>query len=340
MLLMVGLKDSDIWGRKVPLRDVPYLEQPHIDAMKIRLFSPCAKEHEGKDEPNPAIGKARQMHGMLAWLGGGWEVLLPVLSRRWEQRLGTFMPAEFAFRYLPVKLGGIEAPAYHLSKTDARRALHAIPEVHLWAIKQVLDGTATAMLSRVLASFATNARARGISADLIEDQIRETLLITDLVKGVDDLGLFKMALDQGLLFQEELDPVLVWRNLRYKDKAALAKRMRLVDVQEAIDLIGRPYLFRDMLFPEVSLRHGIDPYRSKQYENIPWKARQDKFYENLSWNLPTSSPTLSLEERAISVDKIVDWMIEGKPLDLPRNVYFVPEGVVVHEKLATLRTRL
>nr|QQD86177.1 RNA-dependent RNA polymerase [Botryosphaeria dothidea narnavirus 3] len=339
MLLTVGLADAQIWGRKVPLRDVPYQDQPHIDAMKIRLLSTCAKEHEGKDEPNPAIGKARQMHGMLAWLGGGWESLTPLISRRWEQRMKAFLPSSLALRYLPVKLGGIEAPAYHRPKVDVRTALRSLPEHHLWAIKQVLDGTATPMLSRVLASFATNARARGISADMIEDQIRETLLQADLVRGVDDSGLRNLALERGLLPKGE-DVDLVWRNLRYKDKAAYAKRMRLVDVHEAISLIGRPYLFRDMLYPEVSRRHGIDPYRSKQYENVPWAARQDMFYKNLLWNMPTSQTTLSSEETDTLVGKIADWCVENKPLDIPKEVYFFPEAVVAHEKLATLRTRL
>nr|UVX28909.1 MAG: RNA dependent RNA polymerase [Ustilaginoidea virens narna-like virus 1] len=338
MLLTVGLNDGDIWKRKVPLRDVPYSAQPHIDSMKVRLFSPCAKEHEGKDEPNPAIGKARQMHGMLAWLGGGFESLIPLFAKRWEQRMVRFLPPSFAFRYLPVRLGGIEAPAYHRPKVDLRREFRALPETHLWAIKQVLDGSATHMLRRVVATFATNARARGISSDAIEDEIRLTLLQTDLVRGVDDSGLKSLAQDRGLL--PEGDPDLVWSNLRYKDKAALAKRMRLVDVDEAISLIGRPYLFRDMLYPEVSRRHGIDPYRSKQFDSIPWAARQAKYYENLSWNLPTSDTTLSSSEKDSLIDSLVDWCVEGKPLDIPREVYFFPEAVVVHKKLATLRTPL
>jgi hypothetical protein len=338
MLLTVGLGDGNIWRRSVPLRDVPYLEQPHIDAMKVRLFSPCAKEHEGKDEPNPAIGKARQMHGMLAWLGGGFERIVPLLSMRWEQRMAAFLPASLAHRYLPVKLGGIEAPAFHRAKHDVRRAFEALPHTHLWAIKQVLDGSAAHMLSRTLATFATNARARGISSDAIEDEIRLTLLQTDLVRGVDDQGLFEQALAKDLLGAPEEDHALVWRNLRYKDKAAIAKRLRLVSVDEAISLIGRPYLFRDMLYPEVSRRHGINPYRSTQYENVGWEARQFKFYENLSWNLPTSDVELSTSEKDALVTKLVDWCVESKRLDIPRDVYFFPESVVVHKKLATLRT--
>jgi hypothetical protein len=340
MLCTVGLSDGDIWGRKVPLRDVPYQNQPHIDAMKVRLLSPCAKEHEGKDEPNPAIGKARQIHGMLAWLGGGFESLTPIFSKRWEQRMECYLPPSLALRYLPVKLGGIEAPAYHRSKSEIRAILGQLPEMHLWAINETLNGSATAMVSRVLATFATNARARGISADVIEDQIRETLRLADLTRGVDDLALFKMALDRGLLFAETLDPVLVWRNLRYKDKAALAKRMRLVSIDEAIGLIGRPYLFRDMLYPEVSRRHGINPYRSKQYDKIPWAARTRKFYENLSWNLPQTDTILDRTVKSHVVELLTDHIVENRLLDIPRQVYFLPERVVVHEKLATLRTRL
>jgi len=341
MLLTVGLHDGHIWQRKGPLREVPYAEQPHIDSMKVRLFSPAAKEHEGKDEPNPAIGKARQMHGMLAWLGGGFESMIPLFSKRWEQRMEGFLPADLAFRYLPVSLGGIEAPAYHRSRTDLKAAFEALPQNVLWSINSVVVGSATHMLRRVVASFATNARARGISQDSIEDQIRETLLNVGLTRGVDDEGLLDKCLVKGWLDPNGTeDPFLVWRNLRYKDKAAYAKRLRLVDVNEAIDLIGRPYLFRDLLFPEVSLRHGIDPYRSKSYEAQSWKARQDKYYENVSWNLPTSDTSLTRTEMSALVTKLVDWCIEGKPLNIPREVYFFPEEVVVHKKLATLRVPL
>jgi len=339
MLLTVGLEDTDVWGRKVPLRDVPYLKQPHIDAMKVRLLSPCAKEHEGKDEPNPAIGKARQMHGMLAWLGGGWERIVPLVSARWEQRMTAYLPASLALRYLPVKLGGLEAPAFHRSKTEVRDALRSLGGEHLWAIKQVIDGTATPVLSRVLATFASNAAARGISSDLIEDQIREMLTLPDLTRGVTKDGLLERV-RKYLRSETEEEVQLEWSNLRYKDRAALAKRAGLIDVQEAIALVGRPYLFRDILFPEISLRHGIDPYRSNRYESVPWEARWCKFAENLRWNLPTDRPELTPDQVEDTIQRITEWCVENKSLDIPREEYFFPERVVVGENLATLRVPL
>jgi len=337
MLLTVGLSDANIWGSVLPLRDAPYSEQPHIDSMKVRLLSPCTKEHEGKDEPNPAIGKARQMHGMLAWLGGGWEVTLPIFSKRWEMRMERYLPPSLAFRYLPVKLGGIESPAYHRSKTDLRALLKFLPEQHLWAISRVLDGSAPPLVARVLATFATNARARGVSSDAIEDQIRDVLAQADLVGGLDDAGL-QLATNHIGVDANGVDRALVWRNLRYKDKAALAKRLRLVDTNEAIGLIGRPYLFRDMLFPEISRRHGIDPYRSKAYESVPWGRRQERFYANLAQALPPEREPLTPAQEDLTIQRITEWCVENKALDIPREVYFFPESVVVHKNLATLRT--
>jgi len=339
MLLTVGLRDDQIWKVALPLRDSKYEDQPHIDAMKVRLLSPCAKEHEGKDEPNPAIGKARQMHGMLAWLGGGWEVTLPIFSKRWEMRMEAYLPPALAFRFLPIRLGGIEAPSYHRSLTDVRGTLRLLPEQHLWAIKQVLDGSAPPLLSRTLATFATNARARGISSDAIEDEIRATLSQDWLVQGLDDAGL-QLAAGYVGVDDEGRDRDLEWRNLRFKDKAAIAKRMRLTTVDEAINLIGRPYLFRDMLFPEISRRHGIDPYRSKQYENVSWGRRLEMFYANLASALPSERQPLTGAQEADTIERIARWCVENKPLDIPREVYYFPESVVVHEKLATLRTPL
>lgn len=327
MLLVVGLSDKEIWGRKVPLRDVPYAEQPHIDAMKVRLLSPCAKEHEGKDEPNPAIGKARQMHGMLAWLGGGWERFTPLFSYRWCFRMKAYLPPE-AYCILPVVLGGIEAPVYHLTLSEVKLALRDLPAVHQWAIEQVLDGSASPLLRRAISSLATNARARGISADLIEDQIKETLQIAELVRGLDDSGLREL-----LGVSDDLE----WSNLRFRDKVTLAKRKGYTTVADAINMIGRPYLFRDMLYPELSLRHGIDPYRTAAYEAVPWPKRIAVFLDNIRGAIafPQSGFTGMRKE---TLHRISVWAVRNEPLEIPQQVYFLPEKVVVHEELATLRT--
>lgn len=326
MLLTVGLSDDQIWGVDTPLHKRPYLEQPHIDAMKLRLLSPCSKEHEGKDEPNPALGKARQMQGMLSWLGGGFEFMVPMISKRFEDRMEGFLPKSLAVRYLPVKLGGLGSPAFHRSQDELERIFRSLPENHKQAIKDVFDGTAPVLVRRVLANFATNARARGVSSNLIQDQVKEILSNAELTLGLDDAGL------QFLTGTQDSD----WENLRFTDKKELARRAGFLTVDDALNMIDRPYLFRNMLAPEVSLRHGEDPYKDKAYDVLPWEVRVRRLDENL---VTAYGEHRSQHTEFVSMSKkLAKWAVgEVKFLDLPESIYFVPESVVVSENLCTLR---
>jgi hypothetical protein len=328
MLFTVGLSKSEIWGVETPLNKRDYLRQPHIDAMKIRLLSPCSKECEGKDEPNPAIGKARQMQGMLAWLGGGFEAMVPMASARFEQRMEKFLPTLLSTRYLPVKLGGIGSPSFHRSVSELRKIFtEETPWIHLQSIKDVFDGTANLLVRRCLANFATNARARGVSSDEVQDQVKEVLSNAELVHGVSDTDL------QLITAHSDTD----WQHLRFSDKVTLAKRHGLTTIDDAINNIDRPYLFRNMLCPEVSRRHGEDPYKSKAYDVLPWNIRESRLLKNLEQTRAEVNPAQGGDFGPI-VDKIVDWAAGmSKYLDLPQEIYFLPESVVVSDSLCTLR---
>lgn len=323
------LTDDQIYGGTVPLHERDYLSTPHIDAMKVRLLSPCAKEHEGKDEPNPAIGKARQMHGMLAWLGGGFESLKPLASRRWEDRMQAFLPSSLVRRYLPVSLGGLQTPAFHRSSIEMEQIFQDCPDYLLRAIDLIIDGTSPPMLRRVVSGFATNARQRGINEDLIETQIRETLSNAELVRGLTGP---ELQLAAGVPDDE-------WRNLRYREKVEVAKRLGLTTIDDAINLIGRPYLFRDMIYPEVSRRHGIDPYAHRGYEALPWSVREARHKTNVTQYLPEGH-IVSPEKKVQLCKKLASWAAENANLELPQTEYFLPESVVVSDKLCTLRTAL
>jgi hypothetical protein len=330
MLLTVGLRDSEIWGEETPLHKRDYLRTPHIDAMKVRLFSPCAKEHEGKDEPNPAIGKARQVQGMLAWLGGGFEAMKVFASARFEQRMERFLPTQLGVRYLPVKLGGIGAPAFHRSKTELRQAFRSLSEDHRAAISILLRGDANPQLQRTLANFATNARARGVSLDAVQEQVKEVLSNAELVLGIDDSDLQLIA---GY-------PDVEWSHLRFYDKVDIAKRYKFVSIDDALNVIDRPYLFRNMLCPEISLRHGEDPYKDRAYDTLPWKVREKRLEENILKCLESYPGAVSPGETTEVCDKLASWASENSSLDIPKAVYFLPESVVVSDTLCTLRTPL
>ncbi|WAK75230.1 MAG: RNA-dependent RNA polymerase [Plasmopara viticola lesion associated narnavirus 9] len=329
MLLTEGLSKELIWGVDIPLHQRPYLQQPHIDAMKLRLLSPCAKEHEGKDEPNPAIGKARQMQGMLAWLGGGFEAMVPMVSARFEARMEAFLPPHLGIRYLPVFLGGIGAPAFHRSSDELARIFDTLSNNHKQALQDCLAGTAPLLVRRCLATFATNARARGVSSNLVHDQVKEILSNAELTLGVDDSGL------QLLTMSGDVE----WQNLRFNDKKVLAKRHGLLTIDDAFNMIDRPYLFRNMLAPEVSRRHGEEPYKDHAYDALPWEVRERRLEQNLveAYGEHRSVAT----EFAPVAEKLSGWAVGTvKRLDVPVPIYFVPEGVVVSETLCTLRVPL
>jgi len=331
MFFTVGLRKDEIWGVQEPLHKREYLRTPHIDAMKVRLFSPCSKECEGKDEPNPAIGKARQMQGMLAWLGGGFEAMVPMASARFEQRMESFLPTLLSTRYLPVKLGGIGSPSFHRSPTELRKIFaEETPWIVLQSIKEVFDGDAGLLVRRCLANFATNARARGVSSDAVQDQVKEVLANAELTLGIDDSGL------QLLTGIGDTD----WSHLRFSDKVTMAKRQGLLTIDDAINNIDRPYLFRNMLAPEISRRHGEDPYKDKAYDVLPWNKRESGLLKNLEKARGDEPPPQGGDFVPI-IEKLVNWCTGMvKHLDIPQEVYFVPEGVVMSDTLCTLRTSI
>lgn len=294
--------------------------------MKLRLLSPCSKEHEGKDEPNPALGKARQMQGMLAWLGGGWEITVPVMSARFEDRMEAFLPDDLAIRYLPVKLGGIGSPAFHRSKIELEKIFRGMSADHRSAVQDVLAGRAPLLVRQCLATFATNARARGVSSNVVIDQVKEILSNAELTLGVDDSGLQLLS----------CTPDTEWHNMRFSDKKTIARRYGLLTVDDALNMIDRPYLFRNMLAPEVSRRHGEEPYKDRAYDTLPWQVRIRRLGENLATAYGEFiSPR---DEFGPTGQKLASWAVgEVKYLDLPETIYFVPESVVVSQNLCTLR---
>lgn len=328
MFFCRNLPPDKIWGVDQWFAGRPYHEHPHVDAMKMRLFSPCQKECGGKDEPNPVIGKAYSVQGMLAWLGGDFAPAVPIFSALFERRHEGYMPEEKYLRYLPRLYGGLECPAFHLSKTELRQIFNEMPECLKYAINSIIDGVGPAKTRRILSKFCTNTRARGVPDNLIEDQIREVLSNAMLVHGVTDSDLQLMSCKSDA----------EWVNLRYRDKVAIAKVFDLVTVDDALNDIDRPYTFRNMLVPDLSLKHGIIvPVPGEAYKTLPWKTRKDRFL----FELETLEKVPLKEGQSFEnlIQKTVD-AVHGKRVDVNKEVYFLPHRVVLSDTLCTLRTPL
>jgi hypothetical protein len=264
---------------------------------------------------------------MLAWLGGGFEAIVPMVSKRFEQRMESFLPKNFALRYLPVILGGLGAPAFHRSCEELSMMFRAMPELHKQAIWRSLNGTAPFLERQTLATFATNARARGLSTDLIKDQVKQILSNVELTLGVDDSGL---QLITGISDVE-------WSHLRFSDKRDLAKRHSLLTIDDALNNIDRPYLFRNMLAPEISLRHGENPYKDRAYDARPWIVREEVLYKNLVESSADAPPVDEADLATLPAKLAASVLEHGRGLEVPKQIIFVPESVVVSDTLCTLR---
>lgn len=328
-------KVMEYWGAKVPLYKFEYERNPHVDALKIRLFSPCQKEHEGKNETNPAIGMARTLRGMIAWIMEGWESLKIIGSMRFRQRMRKLIPTNLAWASLPQSLGGISCPVFDLDIEDILGHLDKLDD----DLKESLclcfrSDPSLVPLKRAVGQIPTISSIRGIDANEIEEEVRK-VLSSELceARSVNDFA--------SLL---GIDPQ-EWGNKRYRDRLTMISRStEYISVSTAVSAVMRPYVFRDILFPEESLKHGIDPFRKQTYTQLNWEKRLARFKEAL----PGFRASPGLKEQFESVDSpdyrelvmavlgsLSDTSFEP---DSAKETVFIPRKVVYTPTLCTLRT--
>nr|CAK8177711.1 RNA-dependent RNA polymerase [Narnavirus sp.] len=324
------------WSSRIPLYKAEYNSNPHVDALKVRLLSACRREVEGKDETNPAIGMASTLRGMLAWIAEGWEVVKPIASARFHQKLRCLLPRNWFLAALPRSLGGIEMPIFHLTDQDLKDAWSKVDPLHKRAIALSLReiNKDDLMLRRLLAGISTMSSLRGTDPDSIEEGIRQVL--------GSELCQAKSIHD----FREELGLTQAeWEQLRFRDKTKLIEsRLGYMTIGEAIQVIQRPYIFRDILFPEQSLKHGIDPQRVKSFSQINWTERFSRFRTSLLELIAKSDRAAemisSIEDTEVEAarEKAFSFIMDPKATEIPRELIFVPRSVVYTDKLCTLST--
>lgn len=306
------------------LWQMSYETHSHVDIVKLRLLSPCSKEHEGKDEPNPGIGKAHQISKVLAWLPAPLDKLKSWASFRWNERFSAHLPSGVE-RYLPVSLGGLEAPGWHLDPLNTIDELLDLGTSHQSLIKKLLTGTTSHLERRVLGSFASNARARGLEADLIQDQVRLFLANVELTKAI-DVEQIQSVID--------VDPD-DFKNWNARKKFSAARAAGFISINDALNLIERPYIFRDLLFPDMSEKHGIVPRITEPYQSRPWTVRKRKFAE-LADNLVPAGEDIPLT--ATDIQSIAEAITSGFLLEVPPSNLLIPKDVVNVESRPTLQT--
>jgi hypothetical protein len=238
--------------------------------------------------------------------------------------MSGFLPDDGS-HFLPVTLGGLSTPAWHKTFQEIEDTIIDLSPSHLSLIEKVLSGDSTHLDRRVISSFASNSRARGIDADVIQDHVRDLLSNTDLTKAI-DVNEIQSIID--------VDPD-EFKSWTARKKFHIASMHNFISINDAINLIERPYIFRDLLFPDMSEKHGYSPVSSAPYSNANWTKRKRKFNSLLDRQVPVG------EAKPLSVSNVVritSCITDGLPLEIPPSNLLIPREVVSVESRPQLQT--
>jgi hypothetical protein len=322
-LLTAGYSSRDLFLRKFLWR-LGYENHIHVDAIKLRLISPCSKEHEGKDEPNPGIGKSHQLSRVLSWLEAPVVQLRRWASRRFSDRFSALL-SQGPERHLPVSLGGLAVPGWHVEPDELISMMADLPESHFHLIGKILSGESSHLERRIVSSFASNARARGLESDVIQDQVRQFLGNVELTKAI-NVDEIQSVVDVS---PEE------FQSWNFRKKLSAASAAGFISINDAINLIERPYIFRDLLFPDISEKHGYHPRSSSSYTMKSWDVRKRKFTEMVDKQVQEGEcKTFSHDW----VQRFAASLTSGDLLEIPPSNLLIPRDVVEVESRPQLRT--
>jgi hypothetical protein len=227
--------------------DRPYDNHCHVDALKVRLLSPCEKVTLVREEKNVAIGKSKFLLKKLEWLPPGFGPLRGLALARFKQRFAHMIPWDNPMVYMPHSLGGLAFPG----GVDLDERIERLSPVLFKAIAIALkERTAeNAFLRKALWLMSSNTTFRGITMrTAAEDQLKAifTLFTGDSILGEE-------AMRQHLGLTE-----IVWARTRWRDKISLAKKAGYLSLSEAIQLFERPTYFKEVL-SGISSKMKVEP---------------------------------------------------------------------------------
>nr|CAK8177721.1 RNA-dependent RNA polymerase [Narnavirus sp.] len=329
----------EYWGSRKPIFTVPYESQPHVDAIKLRLLSVCRKEHEGKDETNPAIGMAATLRKMVAWFLDGWEATHPLFAARFRQRMRGLIPLNPVLACIPRTLGGIDAPGFDYTHDELIEAWNKIPKKHRQLITLIMrrDVNTDHGLRRILSQLGNESSIRGVNPECFDEDLRRTLSseYAQPMKIDDFAEKFNMTLDE-------------WKHLRFHERLKkIENETGYITIGNAINIVKRPYIFRDILFPEIvsqfEAENNLPVDHKRAYKKLHWNHRFKRLEEKLDAYLKeveeakVQFDSVTEEEISRAGEEITKLVGERDPPDFARDVTFIPRSVVETKELCTLR---
>jgi hypothetical protein len=180
-------------GQGKPIWECEYAEHIHVDALKVRVFSPCGKISSGpiEDFKSPVIGKGQALERKLAWLPPDWKHLEHFLIMRWCFRMSDYIDLTEPYWFLPQSLGGCGLPNPYDWADVVVGAYNRCP-TYLTCTKAVLSGDVPFWLNKVLQSMSAGGISRGSELDLRQAAHEGYVMSTEISghqKGQDDIAI-------------------------------------------------------------------------------------------------------------------------------------------------------
>jgi hypothetical protein len=152
---------------------VKYKNSIFIDALKVRLFSPCGKQHEGvaSDDGDPALGKGQQIKKRLSWLNGFYGAISSGLVGRWTYRMNDFIDASSPMSFFPPELGGRGLPCEHTSEELFTMFKNSewCNARYLRLVESMGNSDNVKVARSIFLSISKGIKARGLGKDLQEE---------------------------------------------------------------------------------------------------------------------------------------------------------------------------
>jgi hypothetical protein len=144
-----------------------YQSTIHVDALKVRIFSPCGSVSPGSisDFKNPVIGKGQALSRKLPWLPPSWQHLRKSFILRWGFRMNSYMDLSEPYWYLPRLFGGGDLPSPFEWEDVVEGTLNRCPKYFL-AVKSILDGCPPFWLEQMIQQMASGCISRGAEFSL------------------------------------------------------------------------------------------------------------------------------------------------------------------------------
>jgi hypothetical protein len=311
-------------GQNIDIWKIPYNETIHVDALKVRVFSPCGKVCPGPNEDlkNPIIGKGQALTRKLPWLTPNWSFLADSLKLRWISRMEDYMDLNDPYWFIPNRFGGTELPNPYSWDEIVYRILQVCPEYFMFT-GLVIDGSAPYWLTKALQAMASGGISRGSELNL-KQSAHEGYVLSAEISG------HRKTQDEIAILLE-IEPK-EFNNYSRAQRRNLAKRVGYITEYDLDNRIDKAWMIKSSFQRAF---YGVGNYPIITKGRLPPYFMWEQLREISMSEMAAKLPQVNFQTEAL---KFCDFLNSYKR---PRETqHFYIEEVVLSRNFGALRTPL